>query len=109
MASFTPRLNFAANLYAVGGLHAVAGSGGYEASAIVAEFAKSTAKIVVICGTDEDYDAHASELAQALRKAGTVHLALAGKPRENDDVDDYCYAGGPAYGLLNTVHHKLGL
>jgi hypothetical protein len=34
---------------------------------------------------------------------------LAGKPRENDDVDDYCYAGGPAYGLLNTVHHKLGL
>lgn len=109
MASFTPRLNFAANLYAVGGLHAVAGSGGYEASAIVAEFAKSTAKIAVICGTDEDYDAHASELAQALRKAGTVHLALAGKPRENDDVDDYCYAGGPAYGLLNTVHHKLGL
>ena len=109
MASYTPRLNFAANLYAVGGLHAVSGSGGFETGEIVAEFAKSTAKIAVICGSDEDYETHADALAKALRKAGTVHLALAGKPRENDDMDDYCYAGGPAYALLAAIHQKLGL
>ncbi|MDC0147494.1 methylmalonyl-CoA mutase family protein [Alphaproteobacteria bacterium] len=109
MASYTPRLNFAANLYAVGGLHAVSGSGGFETGEIVAEFAKSTAKIAVICGSDEDYETHADALAKALREAGTVHLALAGKPRENDDMDDYCYAGGPAYALLAAIHQKLGL
>ncbi|MDB4106645.1 methylmalonyl-CoA mutase family protein [bacterium] len=109
MASYTPRLNFAANLYAVGGLHAVSGSGGFETDEIVAEFAKSTAKIAVICGSDEDYETHADALAKALREAGTVHLALAGKPRENDDMDDYCYAGGPAYALLAAIHQKLGL
>ncbi len=109
MASYTPRLNFAANLYAVGGLHAVAGTGGTDVDAIADAFSKSTAKIAVICGTDDDYETLAQPLAAALRKAGVIHLALAGKPRAIDEIEDYCFAGGPAYDLLRNIHTKLGL
>jgi methylmalonyl-CoA mutase len=109
MASFTPRLNFAANLYAVGGVHAVAGAGGTDVEAIASEFSQSTAKIAVICGSDDDYETLAQPLAAALRKAGVLHLALAGKPRAIDEVEDYCFAGGPAYELLRNIHTKLGL
>jgi len=108
-ASFTPRLNFAANLYAAGGLHAVNGKGGTDIDAIVQEFSQSNAKIAVICGSDKDYETHAADLAQALHAAGTQHLALAGKAREITAIDDYCYAGGAALSLLSRIHEKLGL
>jgi len=90
-------------------LHAVAGAGGSDVEAIAAEFSKSTAKIAVICGSDDDYETLAQPLAAALRKAGVIHLALAGKPRAIDEVEDYCFAGGPAYELLRNIHSKLGL
>ena len=64
MADFTPRVNFAANLYAAGGLHAVNGEGGTDAQAIAAAFQKSNAKIAVICGSDTAYDAHADAVAR---------------------------------------------
>jgi methylmalonyl-CoA mutase len=102
-------LNFAANLYAAGGLHAVTGSGGTDIAAIVDAFILSNAKIAVICGSDGDYDTHARELASALHAAGTQHLALAGKPREIDAIDDYCFAGGAALSLLTRIHQTLGL
>jgi methylmalonyl-CoA mutase len=109
MASFTPRANFATNLYAAGGLHAVLSEGGTDAQAIAEAFQKSTAKIAVICGSDEDYEAHAPALAAALKAAGVVHLALAGKPREISEVDDYCFAGCQALSYLTNIHAKLGL
>ena len=109
MADFTPRVNFAANLYAAGGLHAVNGEGGTDAQAIAAAFKKSTAKIAVICASDADYDAHAEAVAEALKTAGVVHLALAGKPRELDTIDAYCFAGCPALAFLTDIHAALGL
>jgi methylmalonyl-CoA mutase len=108
-ASFTPRLNFAANLYAAGGLHAVNGAGGTDIDAIVQAFSQSNAKIAVICGSDGDYDTHAAALAKALHAAGTQHLALAGKARDIDEIDDYCFAGGAALTLLTRIHEKMGL
>tara|TARA_B110000971_G_scaffold221632_1_gene269593 strand:+ start:131 stop:1906 length:1776 start_codon:yes stop_codon:yes gene_type:complete len=109
MASYTPRANFVTNLYAAGGLHAILGDGGTDYGAIAEAFKKSNAKIAVICGSDEDYETHAPALAAALKVAGVVHLALAGKPRDITDVDDYCFAGCQALSYLTNIHTKLGL
>jgi methylmalonyl-CoA mutase len=109
MASYTPRANFAANIYAAGGLHAVSGEGGTDAQAIAEAFKKSTAKIAVICAGDEDYEAHADEVAAALKAAGATHIALAGKPRDNSDIDAYCFAGCATLSFLQDIHKKLGL
>ena len=109
MAEFTPRLNFAANLYAAGGLHAVNGEGGTDSAAIAEAFQKSNAKIAVICASDEAYEAHAEAVAGALKAAGATHIALAGKPRDSADIDDYCFAGCAALSFLTTIHAKLGL
>ncbi len=109
MADFTPRANFATNLYNAGGMSAVLGEGGTDAAAIADAFKKSNAKIAVICGSDADYDAHADAVAAALSDAGAVHLALAGKARENDAIDDYCFAGCAALSYLQNIHAKLGL
>ena len=109
MASYTPRANFATNLYNAGGLSAVMGDGGTDALAIAEAFKKSNAKIAVICGSDGDYDSHAEAVATALHEAGVTHLALAGKPRETAHIDDYCFAGCAALTYLRAIHAKLGL
>lgn len=109
MAAFTPRANFAANLYAAGGLHSLTGDGGTDVDAIADAFKKSNAKVAVICGSDADYDTHAAALTKALMGAGVTHLALAGKPRDIDGIDAYCFAGGEALAFLQDVHARLGL
>jgi methylmalonyl-CoA mutase len=109
MAGFTPRANFAANIYAAGGLHAVSGDGGTDAAAIAEAFKKSNAKIAVICATDDDYETHAANVAAALQQAGATHIALAGKPREIDAIDAYCFAGCAALSFLKDIHKALGL
>ncbi|MGB1551110.1 MAG: methylmalonyl-CoA mutase family protein, partial [Parvibaculales bacterium] len=109
MASFTPRANFAANIYAAGGLHAVGGDGGTDAQAIAEAFKKSNAKIAVICASDDDYESQAAEVAAVLKQAGATHIALAGKPRNIDDIDAYCFAGCAALSFLQEIHKTLGL
>ena len=109
MAGFTPRANFATNIYAAGGLHSVSGDGGTDAQAIAEAFKKSNAKIAVICASDDDYEGHATEVAAALKQAGATHIALAGKPRDIDDIDAYCFAGCAALSFLQEIHKTLGL
>ena len=109
MASFTPRANFAANIYAAGGLHAVSGDGGTEPDAIATAFKNSNAKIAVICASDDDYESHAEAIAAALKQSGATHIALAGKPRNIADVDAYCFAGCAALSFLQEIHKTLGL
>ena len=106
-AQFTARANFAANLFAAGGIDALTGNGGEELKHIAQEFLESGAKIVAICGTDEAYDAHAQELAQYLYNAGASHVWIAGK-MEIENVDAL-YAGCNALSILQTAHHVLGL
>ena len=108
-ATFTPRANFAANTYATGGIHAVTGLGGLDIAVIAQEFTESGAKIAVVCGSDDDYETHAGELAEALRNAGAAHLALAGRPRDIAAIDDYCFAGGPTLSFVQNVLAHLGL
>ncbi len=108
-ARATARVNFAANIYAVGGVASLIGDGGTDVDAIATAFKNSGAKIACICGADVDYDSYAEALAQALKAAGAVHIALAGKSREIDEIDAYCFAGCNALGFAETIHTTLGL
>ena len=108
-ARSTPRINFAANLYAIAGIHGIVGNGGTDIDAIVSDFKKSGAKIACLCGSDGDYDTHAEAIAQALLKAGATHIALAGKQQDIVGIDTYCFAGCDTILFAKTVHKKLGL
>ncbi len=111
-AQFTARANFAANLFAVGGIDAIVGSGGNEVKNITTEFIDSGAKIAVICGTDEAYENHADELATALQGAGVSHLWLAGKKEFRHtkfEHGDRLFAGCNILAILTKAHQKLGL
>jgi len=108
-AEFSARANFASNLYAVAGVNSVTGDGGNDLSQIIDAFKASGCKIACICGTDSAYDAQADAVAVALKEAGAVHLTLAGKPREIEPIDDYCFAGCDTVVFATQIHHTLGL
>ena len=108
-AEFSARANFASNLYAVAGVNSVTGDGGNDLSQIIDAFKASGCKIACICGTDSAYDAQADAVAVALKEAGAVHLTLAGKPREIEPIDDYCFAGCDTFVFATQIHHTLGL
>ena len=108
-ARATPRVNFAANLYAISGVHGIAGQGGEDIGTIVSDFKKSGAKIACLCASDSDYETHAVALAQGLLDAGATHIALAGKDRKIDGIDDYCFAGCDIITFATKIHNKLGL
>jgi methylmalonyl-CoA mutase len=108
-ARATARVNFAANIFAIGGVASLIGDGGTDYNAIAQAFRDSGAKIACICGADAEYDAHGEALAQALQAAGAVHITLAGKPRNIAEVDAYCFAGCDALAFAQTIHQTLGL
>ncbi len=107
-AEFSLRANFAAALYAVGGIDALMGEGGEDVAAIADAFRKSGAKIAAICSTDALYEDYARPLAHALSGAGATHIALAGT-FTTLQVDDLIFTGCDAYGFLQKMHGILGL
>jgi methylmalonyl-CoA mutase len=108
-SNFTARANFAANLYAIGGIHSVSGSGGDSVETILDEFKKSGAKIACVCAAEKDYDSLAQPLVDALVHAGAIHVSLAGKPKDITGVDDYAFAGCDALTFAEKIHKTLGL
>jgi methylmalonyl-CoA mutase len=83
-ADHQARAEFAANLFAAGGL-AMVTSEGFEPSAaaiasIRAAFEASGCAAAVICGRDPDYVGIAGELVAALRAGGARAVWIAGRP-----------------------------
>jgi methylmalonyl-CoA mutase len=79
LAEFNPRAGFAINRLGVAGLRALPGQAHAGLEACIAAFKASRSPLAVICGTDEAYGAHASELAAALKSAGANAVWLAGR------------------------------
>jgi methylmalonyl-CoA mutase len=103
VARHTARASFAANLFGAGGVATPSGDG-------ASGLADAGTAVACICGTDEDYAAHAAELAAELRAAGAAHVWLAGRPDPGvDGVDGYVHAGCDALQVLQTVLEQLGV
>lgn len=114
LAEHTARATWARNLYAAGGIEAVAGSGGTDMDAIVAAWRESGADEAVLCGSDAAYEAHAEALAPALARAGAAHIALLGKPGEREadwrsaGIESFVHRGIDCVTLLEAVYRRMG-
>lgn len=82
VAQHTARAMFARNFFEAGGIEALTNNGFENAEAAAKAFGESGAKIAVICGSDPQYAAMATDVAKALSKAGASKIYLAGHPGE---------------------------
>lgn len=116
LAEHTARVDFARNLFAAGGIEAVAAPVlPKDMSEMVAAFRASGAHLAVLCGADGRYAEEAEEAAKMLRAAGVQRLYLAGKPGEAGEawgkagVDSYIHIGVDVVATLELAHAELGI
>lgn len=118
-AMHSARLGFATNFFAAGGLRAVLDPDhvdGYDEPGDAADaFARSGARIAVICSSDAGYAEGAVEMAGALKNAGCDRVYLAGNPGDSRaqlqraGVDAFIHIGSNVRGELEQAHALLGL
>lgn len=114
-ADFTARASFAQNLFAAGGIEAIAGEGTDRADAVAEAFKASGAAIVCLCSSDDIYRDFAVETARALADAGAKHIYLAGHPGEQREVYEkagigtFIHMGCDVLEVLEAAHDKLGI
>jgi methylmalonyl-CoA mutase len=93
-AAASPRVMFAANLFAAGGIATVQGG--------PAAFAASGAGVACLCGPDKAYPEQAAPAAATLREAGARRVWLAGRG-EYDGIGGRLYTGCDAVSVLSTT------
>jgi methylmalonyl-CoA mutase len=110
------RADFASGFFSAGGYDVVSPQGFQTPQAAADAFGQSTAKIAVICSTDDKYPALVPPLAAALKavRLGTV-VVLAGLPADQVEahkkagVDEFIHIRADAVELLTAFHKKVGL
>ena len=113
VSDFTDRATYDKNLFESGGIEAVAGAGGKDTAAIVADFKKSAASFAIICSSDAVYGEMAPKVATALKDAGAAAVYLAGRGGDNEaalraaGVDTFIYVGCDVRGTLEQMHQRL--
>ncbi|SEC34043.1 methylmalonyl-CoA mutase [Rhizobiales bacterium GAS191] len=112
-ASFTPRRLFAKSLFEGGGIEAIENDKPATLTGIVDAFHASGARLACLCSSDEVYAQQAGEALRALKGAGAVKLAVAGRPGDLTErlvgvpVDLFVYAGCEALEVLTGLHDDL--
>jgi methylmalonyl-CoA mutase len=111
-AVHTTRATFARNLFEVGGIRAVVGSGYDSVDTAVQAFTASGARLACICSDDATYAELAVDVDSALAALAPARLYLAGRPKGLEDglrsagVDELLVAGGD---VLSTLTRALDL
>ncbi len=116
LAEFSPRAQWARNLFAAGGVASIGAEDAHETmEALVAAFRASGARIALIASTDAYYADHAENAARLLKTAGAGWIILAGKPGEREGawraagIDQFVFAGQNVLKELETLHLALGV
>jgi methylmalonyl-CoA mutase len=104
LAVHTARATFAANLFATGGVRAIAVPVDPETAA--AAFTESGARAACICSSDAVYAEQAAAVAAALRSAGAERIYLAGRA-EIPGVDEQIALGVDVLDALTRLHQTL--
>ena len=107
---YIARSTYALNFFEAGGFQPVTNDGFTDAATAAAGFAKSGAKIAVICSSDKKYESVAEETARALKAAGARTVILAGNPGAKEAT--YRAAGFDRFiyvrcDVLGTLHELL--
>ena len=111
-SEYTPRVSFARNLFAAGGIEAIVFDG--EASELGASLTESNAVLACICGTNQRYESEAADLAKTLKSAGAAKIYLAGAPGKLEDalitagVDSFVFVGVDALAHLDLALSEIG-
>ena len=112
-ASHTPRLTFARNFFAAGGIESVVATGSPQELEKAME--DSGCILACICGSDANYESEATDTARALGAAGVARLYLAGKPGDHETlwreagVDEFIHIGVNAINSLEIALSEIGL
>ena len=116
LAEHNARADFAANLFAAGGIEAKRVPVPPETmSELAAAFKASGCALAVLCGSDARYADEAAQAAAALSEAGAQRLYLAGKPGEHEatwreaGIDSYVHIGVDVIATLELAHAELGI
>jgi methylmalonyl-CoA mutase len=110
VAAFSARADFAANLFAGGGIEAVTNDGFAGRDAMVEAYSASGAKLACLCSSDEIYAAEAPLSARALLAAGARHIYLSGKPDAHEailrsgGVGTFIHRGCDAVAILEAAY-----
>jgi methylmalonyl-CoA mutase len=113
-AEFTARATFAKNFFEVGGIETVGGDS-VDLPALPAAFKAAGAALACLCSSDKVYEKEGAAAAQALKAAGTRHIYLAGRPREQEaalkaaGVQSFIYEGCDALATLTSFYDMLGV
>jgi methylmalonyl-CoA mutase len=116
LRDYKARADFSRGFFATGGYETVSPDGFKTPEEAAQAFAKSKARIAVICSTDENYPALVPPLVQAIR-AGCPDaiIVLAGYPQDEIEahkkagVDEFIHIRADAVELLSKFHAKLGI
>lgn len=116
LKEYKARADFSRGFFNVGG-YEMADTAGYQTpEAAVEAFARSRARIAVICSTDDNYPALVPPLAAGLRAAKPdAVIVLAGSPpdqveaHKKSGVDEFIHLRADAVEVLARIHAKLGI
>ena len=110
------RADFSAGFLAAGGFETSYTTGFKTHDEAVAAFAKSGARVAVICSTDDIYPTLVPALAQGLRQCRSdVIIILAGFPQDQVEahrksgVDDFIHIRADALEVLTSIQTRLGI
>lgn len=116
LAEHTARVDFAANLFATGGIDAKRAPAPPEThDELAAAFKASGCSLAVLCGADARYADEAAAAAASLKTSGAQRLYLAGKPGEQETewreagIDSYIHIGVNVIATLELAHAELGV
>lgn len=114
-ADFTARTTFIKNFFEAGGVETIGSDALDSAEAAVAAFEASGASIACLCSSDKVYDAQGVAIADALTKAGSKKIYLAGKGGEQKaaleeaGVSEFIAMGCNVLDSLRATHTLLGV
>jgi len=109
------RKTYAMNFFEAGGFDVLAREAQYDVDSSAAEFARSGAKIAVICSTDKQYAACVLQLAPKLKKAGARTVILAGNPGAKEasyraaGVDRFIFVKCDVLEILSSLLREEGV
>lgn len=108
-AEYDARARWARNLFAAGGIAALADDGFDSPEAAAEAFRASGAQIACLCGSERGYGEMGRAAAEALRAAGAVRVCVAGKPGELEGagIDEFLYDGIDVVAALERLHDVL--
>jgi methylmalonyl-CoA mutase len=109
------RSTFSTGFLNAGGLAVLDNDGFATPEDAAAAFAKSGAKVVVLCGSDEQYPDWVPKLAPLLRAQGAIEVLLAGRPGDHEaafkaaGVGSFLFLGADVASMLSALLDRMGV